>query len=93
MQALVHASPSGISLTTLRRRDIAAEQVRRVHLYIDANGDRGIVVRNSLFRYVYIPSERLSDPQVAAGVRSLVDRVRSRATVDHDVDALLRSVA
>lgn len=93
MQAYVHASPSGISLTTLRRRDIAAEQVRRVHLYTDANGDQGIVVRNSMFRYVYIPSERLADPQVVAGVRSLVDRVRGRAQVDHQVDALLRSVA
>lgn len=93
MQAYVHASPTGISLTTLRRRDIAAEQVRRVHLYTDANGDQGIVVRNSLFRYVYIPSERLSDPQVVAGVRLLVDRVRTRATIDHEVDTLLQSVA
>ncbi len=93
MQAYVHASPSGISLTTLRRRDIAADQVRRVHLYTDANGDQGIVVRNSLFRYVYIPSERLADPQVVAGVRSLVDRVRGRAQVDQQVDTLLRSVA
>lgn len=93
MQAYVHASPSGISLTTLRRRDIAAEQVRRVHLYTDANGEQGIVVRNSLFRFVYIPSERLSDPSVVAGVRSLVDRVRGRATVDEQVDTLLRSVA
>jgi hypothetical protein len=93
MQAYVHASPTGISLTTLRRRDIAAEQVRRVHLYTDANGEQGIVVRNSLFRFVYIPSDRLTDPQVVAGVRSLVDRVRGRAQVDQQVDTLLRSVA
>lgn len=93
MQAYVHASPTGISLTTLRRRDIAAEQVRRVHLYTDANGEQGIVVRNSTFRYVYIPSDRLGDPQVIAGVRSLVDRVRGCAQVDHQVDTLLRSVA
>lgn len=93
MQAYVHASPTGISLTTLRRRDIAAEQVRRVHLYTDPNGEQGIVVRNSLFRFVYIPSDHLSDPQVVAGVRSLVDRVRGRAQVDQQVDTLLRSVA
>jgi len=89
MHATVDVSPAGISRVATRRRDIPLEAVRRVHVFIDANGDDGIVVRSTLFRFVYVSREHLTDAQVLTGLRRLVDQVRSHAQVDADVHRLL----
>jgi hypothetical protein len=89
----VAVSPGGISRVWIRRRTIPAEQVRRVHVYVDANGDQGLVVRSALWRFVHVSRTELADPELTAGVRSLIDHVRGRAVVDSDVDRFLASVA
>ncbi len=89
MHATVDVSPTGISRVATRRRVIPVEAVRRVHVFIDANGDDGIVVRSTLFRFVHVSREQLGDPGVRAGLRTLVDQVRTHARVDADVHHLL----
>ncbi len=74
-------------------RRIPADQVRRVHLYVDANGDEGIVVRSALWRFVHVSRRDLADPALRDRVMSLVDHVRSRAQVDADVDQFLAVAA
>jgi hypothetical protein len=89
MHATLDVSPAGISRVATRRRDIPLEKVRRVHLFIDANGDDGIVVRSTLFRFVYVSRQELNDLEVRNGLRRLVEQVRSHARVDTDVHRLL----
>ncbi len=89
MHATVDVSPAGISRVATRRRDIPLQAVRRVHVFIDANGDDGIVVRSTIFRFVYVSREHLADAKVRTGLRRLVEQVRSHAQVDADVHRLL----
>jgi hypothetical protein len=89
----LHVSPDEIVRTGLRRRSIPADDVRRVHVYIDANGDDSLVVRSALFRFVHISRDELTDPTLTADVRALIDCVRSRAQIDGEVDGFLASVA
>jgi hypothetical protein len=89
----VSVSTSGITRIRFRRRTLPASEIRRVHVYTDADGSPGLVLRSALFRYVFLSSEELHDPSLQAGVRSLVDQVRDHAHVDEDVDRFLASVA
>jgi hypothetical protein len=86
-------SAAGITRQWIRPRTIRAEDVRRVHVYIDFDGEPGVVVRSGLWRFVHLGRHELADPVVAAGIRSLVDRVRDRARVDPEVDSLMIDVA
>jgi hypothetical protein len=85
----IRVSPTGISRDAFVRQSIPAEEVRRVHLFIDANGDEGIVVRSALFRFVHMSRRELDDPSLSAGLRSLIERVRGQAKIDDDVEEFL----
>jgi hypothetical protein len=89
VHATVDVSSAGISRVATRRRDIPLAAVRRVHVFIDANGDDGIVVRSTVFRYVFVSRAQLADPNTRSGLRHLVDQVRSFAQVDAGVHHLL----
>jgi hypothetical protein len=93
MRQELHVSLDEIARIGVLRRSIPAVEVRRVHVFSDANGDDGIVVRSALFRFVHISRGELADPALTAQVRALVDRVRPQARVDDDVDHFLASVA
>jgi hypothetical protein len=92
MQVRFDVSPTGITAHGVRERRVAAQDVRRVHLFVDANGDAGLVVRKSLWHFVYVPAEDLRDPALLGNVRSLLDRIRDAATVDPQVDEFLAGV-
>ena len=62
MKVCFDVSPTGVTTRGLRLRCIEAADVRRVHLFTDANGDVGIVVRKSLWRFVHLPADALRDP-------------------------------
>jgi hypothetical protein len=89
MQARFDITPTGVTARGLRVRHVDAADVRRVHVFVDANGESGLVVRHSLWRFVHIPSEALRDPTLLAGARALLDAVRGSATVDEQVDEFL----
>ncbi len=93
MHVHLAASPAGIVRASVRRRSISADQVRRIHLFTDANGEQSVVVRSTVFRFVNLSREELADPSVSDGLRSLITVVRDRATVDDDVVPFLASVA
>ncbi|MFZ4720801.1 MAG: hypothetical protein ACOYMR_15350 [Ilumatobacteraceae bacterium] len=82
-------TPAGIAVHGRFGRRIAVQDVRRVHVYTDANGEQGIVVRRRLWSFVHVPKDDLRDPSIRAQVRSLVDDVRGRAKVDPEVDRFL----
>lgn len=92
-RASVRVSPAGISRDAFVRQSIPAEQVRRVHLFIDANGDEGVVVRSALFRFVHVSRRELSDPALSTGLRSLIEQVRGQAKIDDDVEEFLAAAA
>ena len=52
-----------------------------MHVFVDANGETGLVVRKSLWRFVHVPSDALRDPALLAGARALLEAVRGSATV------------
>ena len=89
MPVRIDASPTGITARGLRVRHLDAPEVRRVHLFVDANGDRGIVLRQGLWRFVHVPAEALREPALLQGVRSLLQSIRDTATVDPQVDEFL----
>jgi hypothetical protein len=93
MRQALDISPDEIVREGLLRRRVATSEVRRVHLYSDANGEEGLVVRRALFRFVHVSRSELSDPAVSQRVRALVDAVRQQARVDDGVDHFLASVA
>ncbi len=93
MQVSFDISPAGVTARGLRVRRVEAPQVRRVHVFVDANGESGLVVRNSLWRFVHIPAAALRDPQLLDGARALLDAVRGTATVDPQVDSFLAAPA
>lgn len=82
-------TPAGIAVHGRFGRRIEAQDVRRVHVYTDANGEQGIVVRRCLWCFVHVPQDDLRDPRIKAQIRSLVDHVRNRAKVDPEVDRFL----
>ena len=82
-------SSTGATARGLRVRHVDAADVRRVHVFVDANGDTGLVVRQSMWRFVHIPSSALRDPELLAGARALLDAIRATATVDPQVDTFL----
>lgn len=86
---VLEISSAAISSRGRFGRRIAADDVRRVHVFTDANGEQGIVVRRCFWCFVHVSRAELRDPQLRAQVRSLVDRVRSRAKVDPEVDHFL----
>ena len=79
----------GITALGVRRRCIETAQVRRVHLFIDANGDAGIVVRKNLWHFVHLPAEALQADALRQQVKALVEQVRATARVDAAVDEFL----
>lgn len=85
----ITVSPTGISREAFVRQSIPAGAVRRVHVFIDANGDEGVVVRSALFRFVHVSRRDLADPSLRHGLRQLVEQVRGQAKVDVDVDQFL----
>lgn len=89
MHAVVDASPAGITRARRLRRSIPAHRVRRVHVFTDANGEQGIVVRRCWWCFVHISRDELAEPAVRAGVVSLLDEVRPHARVDAHVDEFL----
>ena len=93
MRTRLDASPTGITARGLRVRHLDAAEVRRVHRFVDANGDSGLVVRHSLWRFVHVPSAELRDPVLLDGVRALLHAIRGSATVDRQVDELLADIA
>jgi hypothetical protein len=93
MRSSLDVSPHEIVRVGIVRRRVIAREVRRVHLYSDANGEEGLVVRSALFRFVHVSRSELSDPLVSQRVQALVDAVRSQARVDDGVDHFLASVA
>lgn len=93
MAHVIDVSPAAIARIGVRRRSIAADDVRRVHTYVDANGDQGLVVRRSTWRFVHLTRDDLVDPSVRAGVLTLLEQVRGTARIDEQVDEFLASVA
>lgn len=89
MPVHIAASPTGITARGLRVRHLDGPEVRRVHVFVDANGDRGIVLRQGWWRFVHVPAEALHDPVLLHGVRALLHSIRDTATVDPQVDELL----
>jgi hypothetical protein len=89
MQVRFDITPTGVTARGLRVRHVDAADVRRVHVFVDANGESGLVVRHSLWRFVHVPAEALRDPALLAGARALLDAVRGSATVDGQVEAFL----
>lgn len=93
MKVCFDVSPTGVTTRGLRLRCIEAADVRRVHLFTDANGEVGIVVRKSLWRFVHLPADALRDPALLTQVQGLLANVRHSATVDPQVDELLAAVS
>jgi hypothetical protein len=93
MRHSIDISPDEIVRVGVIRQRVAAREVRRVHLYSDANGDEGVVVRSALFRFVHVSRRELTDPALSSGLRSLIERVRGQAKIDDDVDEFLASAA
>ena len=91
MPVRIDASPAGITARGLRVRHLDAPDVRRVHLFVDANGDRGLVIRHGLWRFIHVPAEALRDPALLEGVQALLQSIRDTATIEPQVDELLTS--
>jgi hypothetical protein len=89
MKVCFDVSPTGITTRGLRRRCIETHDIRRIHLFMDANGDQGLVIRKSLVRFVHLPALSLQHPALLDQVRTLVEQVRSTATIDAAVDEFL----
>ena len=86
---MVDVSSTEIARRGFFGRRVRADQVRRVHRYVDESGLEGIVVRRSFCCYVHLSTNDLNDPELRRRLRALVDRVRAFAEVDPDVDLLL----
>ena len=89
MSTRYELSAAGATARGLRVRRVDAADVRRVHVFVDANGDTGLVVRHNLWRFVHIPSSALRDPELLAGARALLDAIRGAATIDAPVEELI----
>jgi len=89
---MVDVSSTEIARRGVFGRRVRADQVRRVHRYVDESGVEGIVVRRSFCCYVHLSTNDLKDPELRRRLRALVDRVRAFAQVDPDVDRLLALV-
>jgi hypothetical protein len=89
---MVDVSSNEIARRGFFGRRVRADQVRRVHRYIDESGLEGIVVRRSFCCFVHLSTKDLQDPEIRRRLRALVDRVRAVAQVDPDVDRLLAIV-
>jgi hypothetical protein len=85
----VQVLPSEIVRRGILGRRVRADQVRRVHRYLDESGVEGIVVRRSFCCFVHLSARDLADPELRLRLTALIDRVRHFAMVDPDVDRLL----
>jgi hypothetical protein len=88
---VVAVDESGIERRWLRRRHIAAADVRRVHVYVDANGLDCLVVRGGHLRLVHLSPDELRDSGVRTGALALIDAVRQFARVEDDVEDYVAS--
>ena len=89
MRYTLTVDQTGIERHWFRRRAIAASDVRRVHMYVDANGLDCLVIRGARFRMLHVTPDELREPEVGRGVSALVSAVRNTAQVDDDVDRYL----